>query len=106
MRRTDLDPATLANALRHTAGDGSIEWVHEPMQASVLLDVADLLDESAKLRELMTKMADALGIDSEWADPNWCKRPCALEFECWPEDMDIRCPAWAAMHELGVEVDG
>ena len=27
------------------AGDGSVEWVHEPMQTSVLLDVADMLDE-------------------------------------------------------------
>ena len=64
--------------------------------------------ENAKLRELMARMARALGIDSEWADPDWCKSPCVLEFGCWPEGdhMDIRCPAWAAMHELGVEVDG
>ena len=32
------------------AGDGSIEWVRGPIQASVLLDVADALDENAKLR--------------------------------------------------------
>lgn len=66
-----------------------------------------LSDKNEKLRKLMTKMADALGIDSEWADPNWCKSNCVLEFGCWPEEerTDILCPAWAAMHELGVEVD-
>lgn len=53
MSRTDLDHATLANALRGMAGDGSMEWVHEPIQASVLLDVADMLDENAELRELV-----------------------------------------------------
>lgn len=45
MSRTDLDAATLANSLRMKAGDGSIEWVSEPIQASVLLDIADMLDE-------------------------------------------------------------
>lgn len=52
MSRTDLDPATLANALRGMAGDGSMEWVMEPVQARVLLDVADALDENDQLREL------------------------------------------------------
>lgn len=31
--------------------DGSMEWVHEPMQTRVLLDVADMLDENDKLRQ-------------------------------------------------------
>ena len=53
MSRTDLDPATLACSLRRMAGDGSVEWVMEPIQAAVLHDIADLLDESAKLRELV-----------------------------------------------------
>lgn len=53
MSRTDLDPSTLAKALRRMAGDGSVEWVMEPIQASVLLDVADALDENAKLRKLV-----------------------------------------------------
>ena len=67
----------------------------------------DLKAENAKLRELAARMAEALGIDCEWADPNWCKSNCVLEFGCWPEEerTDIRCPAWAAMRELGVEVD-
>lgn len=54
MSRTDLDATTLANSLRAMAGDGSMEWVYEPIQASVLLDIADMLDENAKLRELAT----------------------------------------------------
>lgn len=45
MTRTDLDPTTLAASLRRMAGDGSVEWVHEPMQTCVLLDMADMLDE-------------------------------------------------------------
>ncbi len=49
MTRTDLDAATLAKAIRRMAGDGSIEWVMEPIQADVLRDVADMLDENAKL---------------------------------------------------------
>lgn len=68
-------------------------------------ELIDALDENTKLRKLMARMAEALGIDCEWADPNWCKTPCRLEFGCWPEDMAIRCPAWAAMRELGIEVD-
>lgn len=44
MSRTDLDSASLAKSLRRMAGDGSIEWVLEPMQASVLLDIADALE--------------------------------------------------------------
>lgn len=55
MSRTDLDPVTIARSLRRMAGNGSIEWVMEPMQASVLLDVADMLDENAKLREELEK---------------------------------------------------
>lgn len=45
MSRTGLDATTLANGLRMKAGDGSAEWVYEPMQVSVLLDIADMLDE-------------------------------------------------------------
>lgn len=45
MSRTGLDGATLANSLRARAGDGSIELVSEPIQASVLLDIADMLED-------------------------------------------------------------
>lgn len=70
--------------------------------------VVTLVEQNAKLRKLMTRMAEALGIDCKWADPNWCKSNCVLEFGCWPNDehAEIRCPAWAAMRELGVGVDG
>jgi predicted double-glycine peptidase len=51
MSRTDIDAASLAAYLRRMAGDGSMEWSYEPMQTSVLLDIADMLDENAKLRE-------------------------------------------------------
>lgn len=37
--------------LNKLAGDGSIEWVAGPIRASLLRDVADTLDESAKLHE-------------------------------------------------------
>lgn len=56
MSRTDIDAITIANALRRMAGDGSIEWVMEPIQASVLLNVANLLDENAKLRERVDEL--------------------------------------------------
>ena len=52
MSITGLDAATLARSLRRMAGDGSVEWVMEPIQSSVLRDIADMLDENAKLREL------------------------------------------------------
>ena len=69
-------------------------------------EMLELREQNAKLRELVARMAEALGIDCEWADPNWCKSPCVLEFECWPESdhTELRCPAWAIMHELGIEV--
>lgn len=83
MSRTDLDATTLANSLRMMAGDGSIEWVSEPIQASVLLDIADMLADNAKLRWLCRELSEFL-TESEWA--------------IWPEYRD-------AMHELGIEVD-
>jgi hypothetical protein len=59
MSRTGLDAATLARSLRTAAGDGSIDWVNQPIQADVLMDIADMLDENAKLRELVSR-ADTL----------------------------------------------
>lgn len=79
----------------------------EPIYDRTREYIESLEAEHAKLLELAARMAEALGIDCEWADPDWCKSPCALEFGCWPieEHTEIQCPAWAAMHELGVEVD-
>ena len=90
------DCVTTANSSEHFFK----KWWH----AECELDRAKA--ENAKLRELVARMAEALGIDCEWADPNWCKSPCVLEFECWPESdhTELRCPAWAIMHELGIEV--
>lgn len=59
MSRTDLDAVTLANILRAMVGDGSMKWVYEPIQASVLLDIADMLDENAKLRDERDRMYKA-----------------------------------------------
>ncbi len=56
MSRTGLDAQTIARAFRDAAGDGSMEWTSQPWQASVLLDAADLLDENAKLRELLGEL--------------------------------------------------
>ena len=55
MTRTDLDARTLARSLRRMAGDGSVEWVMEPIQADVLRDIADMLDENAELRETLKR---------------------------------------------------
>lgn len=70
MSRTDLDPATLAKSLRRMAGDGSVEWVTGPMQVSVLLDIADMLDENAKLREQMERLVTLLRVDCD-IDASW-----------------------------------
>lgn len=47
-RRHDA-PDIVAHHLRTLAGDGSVEWVHQPIQASVLADAAELLDELCDL---------------------------------------------------------
>ena len=98
MSRTDLDPATLARSLRRMAGDGSVEWVMEPMQASVLLDIADMLDENAKLRELVRDLLQPI-----LADGFDC-------YGCVHEDCDgmqytDRCRLLDQARELGVEVE-
>ena len=63
MSRTDIDAATLAAYLRQMCGDGSVEWSYEPMQTSVLLDIADMLDENAKLRKLIADVHESLCAD-------------------------------------------
>jgi len=96
MSRTDLDATTLANSLRMRAGDGSIEWVYEPIQASVLLDIADMLDENAKLRELVRELLPCY----QWSD---CYDGCmAADGPLCPNPAKLTERA----RELGVEVDG
>lgn len=89
MSRTDLDPAALASALRRMAGDSSVEWVMEPIQASVLLDVADALDENAELRELVRAAWRCIHTGASCSDCRLIAGGCTLQ---------------TAMRELGVEV--
>lgn len=63
MSRTDISAASLADYLRRKAGDGSMEWCYEPMQTSVLLDMADMLDENDKLRELVRNLLRVIPAD-------------------------------------------
>ena len=132
--RTGLDPATLARSLRSMAGDGSIEWVCEPMQTRVLLDMADMLDENASLRERNTTQAQTIQAyrdeSREWREVaeraqaenaklrelvrglNWCtENPDGPRVDC------ERCPLGVVdgepfelmcekmMRELGIEED-
>ena len=97
MSRTGLDAATLAKALRRMAGDGSVEWVTGTIQASVLLDVADALDENARLRELLLDVwNDAMQFDGFWDYVN-------DDGEIYRED---ELPHYYdRMRELGLEVE-
>jgi hypothetical protein len=90
MSRTGLDAATLARSLRTAAGDGSIEWVSQPIQTSVLLDIADMLDENAKLRELVR-------ISIEYCNSGTCDG-------CPIQDDDGSCPYAEMALKLGVGV--
>lgn len=104
MSRTGLDATDLAQSLRMMAGDGDIEWVTEPMQASGLLDIADALDENAKLRELVRDMFNCIRYANEqdWfyfeRDKPGCGMSCVVNGE------GCGLPALVdRMRELGVE---
>ena len=66
----------------------------------------EVMVENAKLREFTARLANALGIDSEWCDTSWCDTDCMVEFGCQPACCggETRCPAWEKMRELGIEV--
>lgn len=98
MSRTDIDAATLADYLRQMCGDGSVEWSYEPMQTSVLLDIADMLDESAKLRELVLDYEHC----SMHADCDRCEYDGTTSTHC---PLSPCFPDIDELHELGVEVD-
>ena len=100
MSRTDLNPATLARSLRRMAGDGSIEWVMEPIQASVLHDIADMLDENDKLRELVRDMMRFFE-DGDWCDKCNHARECDSQ-EQYEGDCLMRLVFRDRMRELGV----
>ena len=65
MSRTGLSPADIAESFRDMCGDGSMEWVYTPMQAWLLLDAADMLDENERLRELVRVMAYCMQYERE-----------------------------------------
>lgn len=77
MSRTDLNPATLARSLRRMAGDGSMEWVMEPIQSSVLRDIADLLDDRTAPRVIV---ADG---DTDCATGHCECGECGGAIDCW-----------------------
>ena len=58
---SEMEPRAkaLAKTLRQMAGDGSIEWLHEPIRADFLLDIADALDENEELRRLLQDTSKA-----------------------------------------------
>ena len=70
------------------------------LKAEVLL----LRRENKELREFTARLANALGIDSEWCDTSWCDTDCMVEFGCQTAYCggETRCPAWARLRELGV----
>ena len=70
------------------------------LKAEVLL----LRRENKELREFAGRMANALGINSEWCDTSWCDTDCMVEFGCQTAYCggETRCPAWARLKELGV----
>ena len=72
------------------------------LKAEVLL----LRQENKELLEFAARMANALGIDSEWCDTSWCDTDCMVEFGCQPAYCggETRCPAFARMRSLGIEV--
>ena len=73
MSRTDLDAVTLARSLRDMAGDGSAEWLAGPIQTSLLLDVADLLDERDRFADASKKwMGKAAHFEAENARLRSC----------------------------------
>ena len=90
--RTGLSPADIAESFRDRCGDGSVEWVYTPTQTRVLLDAADMLDENAKLRELVRDLEVAFIHGPCY---RWCefKEPCNGD----------RCQYRDRMRELGVD---
>ena len=62
----------------------------------MLSEIKRLYDENDTLRELVPKMARALGVGTDW-----CYSTCSHEFMCDPLK---ECPIMKAMRELGIEV--
>lgn len=94
MSRTGLSPSDIAESFRDRCGDGSVEWVYTPTQTWVLLDAADMLDENAKLRELVL---DIMPIVCDGCYERLCDMPKE-------EHPFVTCSFDDRMRELGVEV--
>lgn len=112
MSRTNLDAATLARSLRRMAGDGGMGWCCEPIRASVLLDVADLLDENERLRGLVR---DAWGSGHPDRSCDGCdiRDECHDDLERMRKDGVLRYSRCLfelrienRMREMGIEVNG
>lgn len=81
-------------------GDGTGYIKAAPILAKVGAlheEIDRLRDESAELRELVRKMARALGVCC-----GWCNASCGRAFEC---DRDEYCHIEVAMMELGMEAE-
>lgn len=106
MSRTNLDAATLARYLRAT-DDGRTKWVC--VQAIVMLDVADMLDEVERLRSVVSDGADNA---RELRAENAKLREVAgrmlgsiRRFEVCSDSYRVSSVYEQWMRELGVEVD-
>ena len=104
MSRTDIPPTILAWSLRRMAGDGSMEWVTQPIRASELLDVADALDENAKLRELVRDMYSCISHanEADWFHFERDKFGCGMSCTVNGEACGL-CALADRMRELGIE---
>ena len=99
MSITGLDAATLARSLRRMAGDGSVEWVMELIQSSVLRDIADMLDENKKLRKLAQRMwrLERFGCYG-------CRQECDAD-SCYASECKESIEIEQEMRDFGIEVD-
>lgn len=71
-------PKDLAECLRSYAGDGTVEWVLEPMQSRVLSESARSIDEIAariaELEEFARDLYEFAELYDEEIGPNqWCE---------------------------------
>jgi hypothetical protein len=98
MSRTGLSPADIAESFRDRCGDGSVEWTYTPMQTWVLLDAADMLDENAKLRELVRHLYTC----NEYCDREDGGGGCSA---CPYQPLECDCGFEERLLELGIEVD-
>lgn len=102
--RTGLGAADIAEQFRDVCGDGSMEWVTGPMQAWLLLDAADMLDENDKLRGLCEWLLQVL--QEYVAENERLRELCAdlyAEMITYSNAPNYNASVWAPkLRELGV----